>query len=137
MISADLTIHKGKALLGRIRDHIVMTDRPASEGGHDLGGTSGEFLLIAVGSCAVGNLRAHVDRHNLPVSFLKANVFIEVPSDPESLGPVVISNEIDGVLTPGELNALIDAAGSGRVVRRLRKGTQVDIRVTVRSSPAR
>jgi len=134
LISAELKIHEGKTLLGRVRNHIVVTDRPSADGGQDLGGTSGELMLLSVGSCAVGNIRDHVERNALPIIFLKADVFVETPTMSEDLGPVVISAEFFGALTPDELRALIDAAGSGRVVRRLRKGTQVDIRVTVCST---
>lgn len=127
-------MHEGKTLLGRIRNHIVVTDRPSVDGGQDLGGTSGELMLLSVGSCAVGNLRDHVVQNALPVLFRKADVFLETPTMSEDLGRLVISAELDGMLTPGQLHALIEAAGGGRVVRRLRKGSQVDIRITVCSS---
>lgn len=135
MISAELKIHEGKTLLGRVRNHIVVTDRPAADGGQDLGCTSGELMLLAVGSCVMGSLKGHVERNAFPVDILKADVFVESPIVSDGFGRLVISAELHGVLTPDELLALTEAAGSGRVVRRFRAGSQVDIRVTVCSSP--
>lgn len=116
-------------LVGRVRNHTIVTDRPVDEGGRDRGGTSGELLLLAIGSCAVGNLRDHILRSNLPVIFNKADIFLETNNAPEDFGRVVVSAELYGAMTPEESQALIEAAGGGRVVRRLRTGSRVDIQI--------
>lgn len=135
MISAEIKLFEGKALLGRARNHVVVTDRPTIDGGQDLGCTSGELMLLAVGSCVIGSLRGHVERTALAVDIVKADAFIEPPAVSDGLGPLVISAELDGVVTPEELLALTEAAGSGRVARRFRANAEIEIRVTVCSSP--
>ena len=135
MISAELTRYKGKALLGRMRNHVVVTDRPPTDGGQDLGCTSGELLLMSLGSCVMGSLASYVDERALPFDIVKTDVFIEQPTVRGGFGRLVISAELDGALTPEELRALTEIAGSGRVVRRLRGSAQIDIRVMCSSTP--
>lgn len=135
MISAELTRYKGKALLGRVRNHVVVTDRPLTNGGHDLGCTSGELLLMSLGSCVMGSLASHVEQHALPIELVRTDVFIEQSSVPDGFGRLVITAELDGALTSDDLRALTEIAGSGRVVRRLRGSTQIDIRMVCSSAP--
>ena len=131
MISAELETQDGKALLGRARHHLVIPDRPPEDGGQDLGCTSGELMLLSVGSCVVGSMRGYVERNALPVEIRKADVHVEPASVPDGFGRLVVSAQLIGELTPAEMPALIAAAGSGRVVRRFRQGSQIDIRVTI------
>lgn len=131
MITVELRKQEGKILLGRARQHWIVTDRPADEGGRDLGCTSGELMLLAVGSCVMGNLSSYVEHRALPIEVLLANVFVDPASTPEGFGRVVVAAQVKGVVAPAELSALTEAVGAGRVVRRMRQGTEVDIRVMV------
>lgn len=133
MISAEINLHEGKALIGRVRKHVVVTDRPAADGGQDRGCTSGELLLLSFGSCVMGSVRDYVEREALPVDIVKADLFIEPPSVPDGSGRLAISVEVKGMLTPEERLALAEIAGSGRVARRFRTNSQIDIRVVAGS----
>lgn len=133
MIKVELRKQEGKRLQGMARQHSIVTDRPTDEGGRDLGCTSGELMLFAIGSCVMGNLISYVEQRALAVDVLMASVFVEPAATPEGFGRVVVAAQVKGVVTPAELSALTEAAGAGRVVRRMRLGTQIDIRVTVRA----
>ena len=65
---------EGKQLLGIARHHAVVTDRPAEEGGGDTGCTSGELLLVAIGSCSAGSLRKFFEQRGTPCSDLSVEV---------------------------------------------------------------
>lgn len=69
----------GTTLSGRARDHVVLTDRRAEGDEQERGCTSGELMMLAVGSCVVGNLTclpfsmASISRTSAPKFELRTN----------------------------------------------------------------
>jgi uncharacterized OsmC-like protein len=69
----------GKRLLGRAGPHEIVSDRKREDGGTDTGCTSGELLLLAIGSCAAGSVRNFLEQQDLPSSPLAVDVSFEPP----------------------------------------------------------
>ena len=120
----------GKQLLGTSRHHAVVTDRTIEEGGTDIGCTSGELLLLAIGSCSMGGLRRFFEARNIACQDFSVDVFFEQQEDPRQRDRIVISINMDHDLSTVDAGAITAAATSGGVTSRMRLGSIVDIRIT-------
>lgn len=134
MPSVTTSLLAGRTLLGRARGHSVLTDRPEQGGGGDAGCTSGELLLLAIGSCVVGNVARCAAERDIALLRLHADVRIDdMPQDggpgDDGYAPVEVEVEIAADLLDGDLEALRAAAGSGRVTGRVNRNTDVRIRL--------
>jgi uncharacterized OsmC-like protein len=47
------------------RRHVLSADEPEASGGHDVGPSPYEYLLVGLGACTAMTLRSYVERHNL------------------------------------------------------------------------
>jgi uncharacterized OsmC-like protein len=121
---------EGKKLLGVARHHAVITDRRREDAGSDLGCTSGELLLLAIGSCVAGSLRNFFEAKGQCSGELKVDVGLETSAVAAARDRIVIA------LYPGA--ALLDvatdeelrlAAVAGGVASRLRTGSEVEVRI--------
>jgi len=122
----------GTTLVGRARDHVVLSDRSLSDGGRDVGCTSGELMLLAIGSCVVGNLNMVARQHGTDVGELSADVHLEPPSD-DSYGAITVDVVIGSDVPEETLASLRKAAGSGRVTGRFSQNSEV--RIDIRRAP--
>ncbi len=61
MTSVIVRRKEGKRLSCNAGPHEVVTDRKPEDGGTDAGCTSGELLLMAIGSCATGSVRTYLE----------------------------------------------------------------------------
>jgi uncharacterized OsmC-like protein len=118
----------GKTLSCSVRDHVVITDRKREDGGSDAGCTSGELLLMAIGSCAMGSLRNALSDHHLSPNEISAAV---------ELTPAASATERDGILITVSLaeralavgaETIARAATSGGVVSRISLGSVIAVR---------
>lgn len=119
----------GKQLRGTARRHVVVTDRTTEEGGTDTGCTSGELLLLAIGSCGMGGLRRLFEERGAPFQNLSVDVFFEPHQDPQQRDRIVISINTDQALHGIDMNAIRIAATSGGVTSRMRLGSEIDVRI--------
>lgn len=120
---------EGRRLQGTARQHRVVMDRTREDGGTDAGCTSGELLLLAIGSCVTGRLRNALEAAGLPAMPLA----VEVSFEPSALGAKRERIAVD-VIVPGHL----DAAGvalaerealTGGVGSRMAAGSEMVVRV--------
>ena len=119
----------GTTLVGRAGEHVVLTDRRLADGGNELGCTSGELMLLAVGSCVVGSVNLVAERYDANIEDLSADVqFEEVPGN--GYGAITVDVQIRGEVPEKTLDALREAAGSGRLTGRLRHNSEVRIAVS-------
>ena len=118
----------GKRLLGSTGRHTVVTDRKAVDGGTDDGCTSGELLLLAMGSCATGSIRNALAARGHPIDDIGVAV---------ELSPAKTDGERDGILITVYLpptvladgtGPIADAAVSGGVVSRIALGSEIEVR---------
>jgi len=124
---------EGRRLLCRAGRHEVITDRKTDEGGADSGCTSGELLLMAIGSCAAGGVRRHLEARGLAENDFAVEVTLE-PSPTGAERPVIV---IDVNLAPalaGEERGIEVAATTGRVTSRICLGSEVQVRASVKSA---
>ena len=117
----------GKQLLGTARHHAVVTDRPDTEAGTDIGCTSGELLLLAIGSCSMGGMRRYFEERGEPCEDLHADVFFEPQENRRDR--IVIAVHLDPQCHTVDAQALTVAASSGAVVSRMKLGSDVEVRI--------
>lgn len=68
------------------REHTVICDQPADNGGTDTGMTPPEFLLASLGSCAGFYAVAYLKKHELATSGVEVRVTAEKIKPPARLG---------------------------------------------------
>ena len=117
----------GKQLLGSARTHSLVTDRPLEQGGTDIGFTSGEMLLLAIGSCATGSLRNYLEMRGTPCAGIEADVFFE-PTVPGARDRVVIELHVPESMLAAGVDAIRTAVTSGGVTSRVKLGSEIDVR---------
>jgi len=125
---ANIVMVSGTQLLGTARNHTVVTDRPPEDGGTDTGFTSGEMLLLAIGSCASGSLRRHFTERGLPCRNLSVDVCFDAPVTPGKRDRIIIDLKLDEKLCADRAGIRI-AALSGGVTSRLAAGSDMEIRI--------
>jgi uncharacterized OsmC-like protein len=127
---AGITVRQldGKRLLGIARTHAVVTDRPVEEGGTDTGFTSGEMLLLALGSCCAGSLRGYLEAQGKPVRDLEIDVHSEPSANGGTRDRIVIMLKLDVRDYRGDPERIKAAAISGGVVSRLAEGSEIEVR---------
>jgi uncharacterized OsmC-like protein len=118
---------EGKQLLGTARTHAVVADRPVDEGGTDTGFTSGELLLLALGACCTGSLRAWLEAQGKSVRNLEVNVAFE-PVDGAARDRIVVTLKLDPRDYKMDPERLRDAALSGGVGSRLKDSSDIEVR---------
>ena len=120
---------EGRRLQGTARQHRVVMDRTREDGGTDAGCTSGELLLLAIGSCVTGRLRNTLEGASLPAMPLA----VEVSFEPSARGEKRERIAVDVIVPAG-----LDAAGvalaerealSGGVGSRMAAGSEMVVRV--------
>lgn len=119
----------GKQLLGTTRHHAVVTDRTLEEGGTDIGCTSGELLLLAIGSCSTNGLRRWFEERGVSCQNLSVDVFFEPHQDSRQRDRIVISVNMDADLRGIDAEAIRTAATSGGVTSRMKLGSEVEVRI--------
>lgn len=117
----------GKQLLCTARNRALVTDRPIESGGTDLGYTSGELLLLAIGSCATGGLRIFFESKGLQPQDMVTEVFFE-PTVPGERDRIVIELALNEELLQAGADEIKAAATSGRVASRVNLGSVIDVR---------
>ncbi len=131
-----VTVLEGKQLLGTARTRAVVTDRPFEEGGTDAGFTSGEMLLLAIGSCSAGSLRNHLAARGMPCRDLAVEVFFEPSGTAGARERIVIALDLDERFYRDDPARIAAAATCGGVTSRVRLGSEVEVRFTGRAGAA-
>ena len=129
MIRINTSRRDGTTLVGRAGEHVVLTDRRLADGGNALGCTSGELMLLSVGSCVVGSVNLAAGRYGANIEHLSADVQIEEVSN-NAYGAITVDVRISGEVSEETLDALREAAGSGRVTSRLHQNSEVKITIS-------
>lgn len=118
----------GRQLLGIARHHAVLTDRTREEGGTDIGCTSGELLLLAIGSCATGSVRKYLQAQGLPYQNLSVTVSFAADDEPRERDLIVVAVNVDEAARP-HADAITVAAVGGGVTSRIHAGTGLQVRM--------
>ncbi len=125
---------EGRKLLCTAGPHQVVTDRKREDGGTDAGPTSGELLLLAIGSCAAGSLRTFLANAGHPSEGIAVQVAFE-PSATDERDAVAIDVALPGLDEIADRAGLEDAARSGGVVSRIALGSELRVRFRPAPTP--
>jgi OsmC-like protein len=117
----------GKRLRLTARGHTLITDRPVADGGSDAGCTSGELLLMAIGSCCAGSVRNYLEERGTPCADLQVEVTFE-PTGPQMRDCIVITLRLPPGHHADDRAALSAAATAGGVTSRVKLGSTVIVR---------
>jgi len=117
-----------KRLLGVAGHHAIVTDRKVEEGGGDVGCTSGELLLLAIGSCATGSVRKYLWGAGLATDGLEVDVDLEPSPVAGERDAIAIRISLPAEILDGRIDEITTASQSGRVVSRIRLGSRVAVR---------
>lgn len=118
----------GKQLLGSAGRHTVITDRKADDGGTDAGCTSGELLLLAMGSCATGSIRKACAARGKPIDDIRVEVELSPPKKQGARDAILITVYLPQNVLADGIGPIADAAVSGGVVSRIALGSEIDVR---------
>jgi hypothetical protein len=127
---ARITRVSGKQLRCAVGRHVVTTDRPVADGGGDAGCTSGELLLLSIGSCAAGSTRSALEARGVACMDLAVEIGFEPSPTGAARDLIVISVALPAAATAVDLPALEAAILDGGVVGRLRLGSELAVRFT-------
>jgi len=117
-----------KRLLATAGRHQIVTDRKINDGGSDAGCTSGELLLVAIGSCTTGSVRNFLRGSGLPTDGLEVNVDFEPSSQPGERDIISIVIWLPADILAQNSEAILEAARGGGVVSRMLLGPHVVLR---------
>lgn len=85
MIEVNVKHTEGVKFEIAARQHVVVSDQPAENGGKDEGMTPPEFFLAALGSCAGFYAVAYLKKKNLPQNGVEVRVTAEKAGPPARL----------------------------------------------------
>ena len=78
----------------RARNHVIISDQPANNGGFDEGMTPPELLLASLGSCAAYSAVEYLKANRLPSEGLRVSVTAQKGSSPARLASFGIEVEV-------------------------------------------
>jgi uncharacterized OsmC-like protein len=78
----------------KARQHTVISDQPAENGGHDEGMTPPELMLASLGSCAAFYAAAYLKKHSLATAGTKVRVTCDKVKPPARLDNFVIELDL-------------------------------------------
>jgi putative redox protein len=118
--------------------HILSADEPEASGGHDIGPSPYEYLLVGLGACTAMTVRSYVERHNWGLR--RTSVELRHETKPTADGTSMIDHfhrtiHLDGDLTEEQRLRLLDVAERCPVSQTLRRSSAIDSRL-VDAAPA-
>jgi uncharacterized OsmC-like protein len=119
----------GRKLRCSVGQHVIITDRKAADGGTDAGCTSGELLLVSIGSCAAGSTRRYLQERGLPFDGFAVNVGLKPAASAGSRDVIVIEVFVSADIPKHDMTPIENAALSGGVASRLALGSEIDVLV--------
>ena len=93
----------------KAREHTIVSDQPAENGGFDEGMTPPELLLASLGSCAAFYAAQYLKKHKLATEGTVVRVTAEKAKDPVRLGSFRIALEIPCELSRNDLEGVEEA----------------------------
>jgi putative redox protein len=109
--------------------HILSADEPEASGGHDMGPSPYEYLLVGLGACTAMTLRSYVQRHNWGLR--RTSVELRHEARPAADGKSMIDHfhrtiHLDGDLTEEQRLRLLAIAERCPVSQTLRRSSSID-----------
>ncbi len=83
----------------KARQHVILSDQPPENGGHDEGMTPPELLLASLGSCAGFYAAQYLRKHKLAIEGTRVRVTADKLKDPARIDNFHIEIEAPTALT--------------------------------------
>jgi putative redox protein len=93
----------------RARQHALICDQPAENGGADEGMTPPEFFLSALASCAAFYAVAYLKKKNLQREGVEVRAAVEKAGPPARLDNFRIEVDVPGALSDADRAGVLDA----------------------------
>ena len=94
----------------KARQHVIVSDQPPENGGHDEGMTPPELLLASLGSCVGFYVAQYLRKHKLATEGTRVRVTAEKLKDPARIDHFRIAIESPAALTEQHRAGVEDAA---------------------------
>ena len=119
----------------KARQHVIVSDQPAENGGFDEGMTPPEMLLASLGSCAGFYAAQYLKRHKLATEGTIVRVTADKAKEPARLDNFRIALEISGDLNQQDRDGVHLAVHHCLVHNTLLGLPKISISVGGRSTP--
>ncbi|MGD0416897.1 MAG: OsmC family protein [Terriglobales bacterium] len=94
----------------RARQHLIVSDQPPENGGHDEGMTPPELLLASLGSCVGFYAAQYLRKHKLATEGTRVRVIADKLKDPARIDNFRIEIETSAALTEQHRSGVENAA---------------------------
>jgi len=112
-----------------IRQHKLVLDIPANEGGTDTGPTPVELLASALGACMAMHIAKYCQAAKLPHDGLSIDLDFQLAKDPVRIGALTVDINLPPGFPPERIEAVKRAAQQCPVKNTLKESTSVDVEV--------
>lgn len=109
----------------RARDHVLISDQPAENGGFDEGMTPPELLLASLGACAAYYAVEYLRVNHLPVQGIRVRVNAQKASAPARLGSFEIEIDVPEGLDARHREGVLRSAKKCLIHNTLVGGTEI------------
>jgi putative redox protein len=113
----------------KARQHVIVSDQPAENGGFDEGMTPPEMLLASLGSCAGFYAAQYLRKHKLATEGTIVKVAADKAKEPARLDDFRIALEIPGDLNQQDLDGVQHAVHHCLIHNTLLHPPQISISV--------
>ena len=115
----------------KARQHVVVSDQPAENGGYDEGMTPPELMLASLGSCAGFYAAAYLKKHNLAAKGCTVRVTAEKAKNPARLDNFKIEVDVPVDLDAKHFAGVQDAVHRCLIHNTLLAPPKIDICIQV------
>lgn len=113
-ITVSLTRTGTTASEARIRDHLMVMDRPTEKGGENAGPMGGEALLAALGGCFMSNLVAAAQARDVELGDIDVSITGTLAGTPPVYERIAMT--VTGAASVDSLPKLVTMAERGCIV---------------------
>lgn len=112
-----------------IRQHKVVLDVAAGDGGTDTGPTPVELLVSALGACMAMHVAKYCQAARLPCDGFSVDLDFQIARDPLRVGSIAVDIHLPPGFPEDRIEAVKRAAQQCTVKNTLNEGTAVDVEV--------
>ena len=110
-----------------VRQHLLFTDQPVSDGGADAAPTPTELFVASLASCVGFYARRYLVRHDLPTAGLSVTATFAMAERPARVGEITIELAVPEGVPADRRSALLAVASHCTVHNTLEQPPEVHI----------
>jgi uncharacterized OsmC-like protein len=120
---------EGLRVSAAIRQHKLVLDVPAGEGGTDTGPTPVELLASALGACMAMHIAKYCQAAKLPHQGFGIDLDFQLAKDPLRIGSLTVDINLPPGFPEGRIEAVKRAAQQCTVRNTLKESTAIDVEI--------